>query len=433
MSIGVDIVAIDRMKKSIGSPHFCERLFTASEREYCEKQETPEQSYAGIYAAKEAFAKALGISFAQLGWHDFSISHNQEGVPVWSLSQRGKTLLEAGGIKRAFVSISHDKGVALAFVMTESSDTEPEELSWFSHIKDTGKDLVEALLFRDPSGYKTQYGRVALIGGSTGMVGSVCLASRAALRTGAGLVHAVVPESVASLCQVKLLEEMIHPVPDARQGHFPEKASGELKDLLRKCDAVGIGPGMSRAEAMRSWLVSLADCTPKVVLDADALNALSTYPDDLRLFSERAILTPHEMEMSRLAHLSIGEVRAHREEVAQDFAKKYGVILVLKGHRTVITDGEKTFINHSGNPGMATAGSGDVLTGIISALLGYGYPNMTAARMGCWIHGLAGDAAKIHIGEDGMIASDIIDRIPYVLKSIHRMRKKGKGEAAWFK
>lgn len=153
-------------------------------------------------------------------------------------------------------------------------------------------------------------------------------------------------------------------------------------------------------------------------MDADGLNAISKDTSFLKNLQQDIIITPHPLEMARLSRTTVADIEENRIEKAEEFARKHNITVLLKGHRTIITNGEELFLNETGNPGMATAGSGDVLTGIILSLLGQGYSSMDAGRIGAYIHGSAGDLAKEELGERGMIASDIIKKLPYVLKEM---------------
>lgn len=244
--------------------------------------------------------------------------------------------------------------------------------------------------------HKGDFGRVLLIGGKTGKVGSMVLASRAALRTGSGLVFVSVPHSERQILQFSVPEAMV-------------ADSSELKDLS-KYDAIGIGPGWGTEIDPDYYGEILRSVKRPIVIDADALNLLAIYPDLLDLVPPGSILTPHLREFERIA--GVTECHQQRLESAKGIARKYKVYLVLKGAFTSIScpDGNQYF-NASGNKFMATAGSGDVLTGVLTSFLGQGYHPKHAALCGVFHHGLAGDLAAVRKNR-GLIASDIIDSIP---------------------
>ena len=267
---------------------------------------------------------------------------------------------------------------------------------------------------REKDTHKGDYGHLFIIGGSPGLTGAVCLSSMAALRSGAGLVTAGIPSGLNEIIEIKLTEVMSLPLPETSDHFFSEKAiEPALKFAHEKADGVVIGPGISLKEETKRFVKEVVERVERpLLIDADALKIIS---EDLEILKKReypTILTPHPGEMSYLTKIKKDEIQKNREKVSLDFAKEYNVILVLKGYRTVITDGEKIEINPTGNPGMATAGSGDVLSGIIGACLVQGIPPYTSAKTGVYIHGLAGDIAAREKGEISLIASDIIEKLP---------------------
>lgn len=262
---------------------------------------------------------------------------------------------------------------------------------------------------RPADGHKGTFGRVLIIAGGRGMAGAAALAGISCLRGGAGLVTVVTPESVAPI--VAGFEPSYLTVPLCEtMGCVCLAALSELMERLSQSDAAAIGPGLGQSVEINEVVADiyrLADIP--LVVDADALNALSKRPDVLQLPrpSTPRILTPHPGEFARLSGLSMETIRANREAVAAEFAAKQGVILVLKGQHTVITDGTRMAINSTGNSGMATGGSGDVLTGLLAALLGQRMEPFAAAHLGVYLHGLAGDLAADDLSQPGLIASDL--------------------------
>ncbi|MGS0765435.1 NAD(P)H-hydrate dehydratase [Syntrophomonas curvata] len=266
--------------------------------------------------------------------------------------------------------------------------------------------------------HKGTYGHVLIIGGSPGMVGAVTMASLAALRTGAGLVTAAVPESLAAAVDSSLMEVMTAPLAENGQSAIAPEALPVIENLLGTVSVCAIGPGMSRyPEAGAIVRFVLEKAGVPVVIDADGLNALQ---DDIAILKDRQVpivLTPHPGEMARLTGKSIEEIQTNRVEFARSFAREWGVSLVLKGNKTVIAhpSGE-VYINISGNPGMATAGSGDVLCGVIAGLVAQGLKPQEAAFAGVYLHGQAGDLAARIKGERGLIAGDLISCLPGAIK-----------------
>lgn len=265
---------------------------------------------------------------------------------------------------------------------------------------------------RHADGHKGTYGKILLLCGSRGYTGAAALAAMGALRSGAGLVYLAVPESIYEIEAVKLTEPVIYPLPDSN-GTYSISAVSQVLHLIEGKDAVLIGPGIGQSEgSLAVVLAVLEHYTGPVVLDADGINVLKAHKDVLRSRTSPTILTPHEGEFQRFG----GVLTEDRIESASALAKKYGVIILLKGHRTVITDGENTYLNTTGNPGMATGGSGDVLAGMITSLLGQGLPVLEAAACGAWLHGAAGDICAQEIGQYGMLPSDMLSVLPRLMK-----------------
>lgn len=279
--------------------------------------------------------------------------------------------------------------------------------------------LPKQLLKRKPNTHKGDYGYVFVLGGSPGLTGAVALCANAALRMGAGLVRAGVPESLNSIVATKLTEATTLGLKEDR-GYLSLQAFEQIEELLERVDVVALGGGAYHTPSARSILLKvIREINKPMVIDADGLNALST---DLNVLKERKskdiVLTPHLVEFSRLTKLSTQNIQVKRKELVKEFAFKYNLTLVLKGHRTLISDGKALFENSTGNPGMATAGSGDVLAGIIAGLMAQRVEGLAAARLGVYIHGLAGDLAAKDKTEICLIASDIIEYLPKAVKKI---------------
>jgi len=271
---------------------------------------------------------------------------------------------------------------------------------------------------RRPETHKGDYGHVLVAGASPGMTGAVCLAAQAALRAGSGLVTAAVPSSLNQILEIKLTEVMSLPLPETRSGTLSVKAFPDLAAFCRKSDVLALGCGASTdLSTVRLFHKLVRELNIFLVLDADGINALA---QDIGILEKRRssslVLTPHPGEFSRLIKKDKEFIKNNRKELAKEFALRYNLILVLKGHRTIITDGDMIFENTTGNPGMATAGSGDVLTGIISGLAAQGMGAFDAACLGVYIHGLAGDLAARDLTEMCLNASDIITYLPRAIK-----------------
>lgn len=272
--------------------------------------------------------------------------------------------------------------------------------------------VLKLLPDRPEQAHKGNFGRVLLLCGSRGYTGAAALAAMGALRSGAGLVYLGVPESIYAIEAVKLTEPIVIPLPD-EDGSYAVSAAGDVSRLLPKMDAVLIGCGMGQSKGTVEMLKTIlmgANCP--VVVDADGINLLSTHKDILRGRCAPTVLTPHEGEFQRVA----GPITQSREAAAKQFSMDWGCITLLKGHRTVITDGHRTYCNPTGNPGMAVGGSGDLLAGIIVSLLAQGLSPLEAAAAGAWIHGAAGDLCSQQLGQYGMLPTDMLRLLPRLMK-----------------
>jgi ADP-dependent NAD(P)H-hydrate dehydratase len=273
--------------------------------------------------------------------------------------------------------------------------------------------MLPSLPLRRPDGHKGDFGRALLIGGSRGMSGAIALAGRAALRGGAGLVQLAVPDSCQATVAAIEPSYLTAALPADAAGRISLPALSLLLELAEAATAVACGPGLGRSRGLDHLVVELyARVARPLVLDADALNALAGQMDEAVKPAAPRVLTPHPGEFARLLGISTREVQARREKLATQFAKRYHVVVVLKGRGTVVTDGQRTEVNATGNPGMATGGTGDVLTGLITALLCQGLPPFDASRLGAHLHGLAGDLAAERLGQIALIASDLAEYLP---------------------
>ena len=259
--------------------------------------------------------------------------------------------------------------------------------------------------------HKGDYGKILLLCGSRGFTGAAALAARGALRTGAGLVYLAVPESIYAIEAVKLTEPVVLPLPE-EEGMLCAASLAKIGELLPKMDAVlfgsgsGIGPG---TEKVLEFLLKNAECP--LILDADGITLAARHKDILRDRLAPTILTPHDGEFARLKPID-----GPRLEQTMAMARELGAVVLRKGHRTLITDGTECWENQTGNPGMATGGSGDVLSGIILSLLGQGLQPLQAAAAGAWLHGAAGDLAAEKLGEYGMLPGDLVEELPRLLQ-----------------
>ena len=276
----------------------------------------------------------------------------------------------------------------------------------------THEDVLRILPDRDPEAHKGSFGKILLLCGSKGYTGAAYFAAMGALRSGAGLTFLGVPESIYAIEAVKLNEPVVFPLPE-EDGKLAAAAIPEILERLPRMDAVLIGCGLGQSEgttAVVNAVLEKAECP--VVLDADGINVLKEHKDILRGRQYPTILTPHEGEFLRFG----GNLGADRLVSAASFAGEWNCILVLKGHETIITDGEHHYRNKTGNPGMAVGGSGDVLAGMIVSLLGQGIGPIQAAACGVWLHGAAGDLCAEELGQYAMLPSDMLEALPRLLK-----------------
>ena len=274
------------------------------------------------------------------------------------------------------------------------------------------ESIIRTLLpRRQRESHKGDYGKILLLCGSRGFTGAAALAARGALRTGAGLVYLAVPESIYAIEAVKLTEPVVLPLPD-REGMLCADSIPDIATLLPKMDAVLFGSGSGLGEGTEEVLLYLLkNCTCPLILDADGITLAAKHKLVLRDRPYTTILTPHDGEFLRLSPPALPRV-----EQTAALARELGVVLLRKGHRTLITDGCDCWENHTGNPGMATGGSGDVLSGIILSLLGQGLTPLQAAAAACWLHGAAGDRAAERLGEYGLLPEDLVEELPQLLK-----------------
>ena len=271
--------------------------------------------------------------------------------------------------------------------------------------------------FRPVEAHKGDFGRVLVIGGCETMPGSIAMTSLAALRSGSGLVITLTPEDAEPVVSGFSPCPMVIGV-DSKAGKFSKNSLDEILEHTQWADVVAIGPGMGRNKAGQKIMRQLYEKLPQpMVIDADGLNNLADAGVEIDQHEGLRILTPHPGEFRTIAGTKTSD-RAEMEAEAIELATKSKITILLKGHHTLVTDGAIVYRNESGNSGMATAGAGDVLTGVITSLLGQGLSPIDAATTGCYIHGRAGDFASKKFGEISMIATDILGELPHAFKSI---------------
>lgn len=286
--------------------------------------------------------------------------------------------------------------------------------------------LPQQLSKRKQDSHKRDFGHVFVLAGSFSMGGAATLAAKAALRCGAGLVTLGTPKSIVPAIVGNCPEIMGLPLPETEEGTIAKFAYKEIKNFFEKANVLLIGPGLSRNPSTQQVIrKAILESRMQTLIDADGLNAWIGFMDKFKVGvsclsvskSNLRIVTPHPGEIARLLGTKAKYVQSRRKEVAKKFAEEYNVIVVLKGHYTIVASPfGSLYANKTGNSGMSTAGSGDVLDGVISAFLAQGLPSYEAAKLGVYIHGLAGDLAVKDKTELSLIASDIIDYLPEAIK-----------------
>lgn len=290
----------------------------------------------------------------------------------------------------------------------------------------TPEKVAAQLQPRPQNSHKGSWGRVLVVAGSCGMSGAAILATKGALRAGAGLATAAVPEGIQPVVAGCVVEAMTRPLPETVAGCLSRKAEAEILKQAAVADAVVMGPGLgTERETVELVRALLPQLQVPVVLDADGLNALVGNSGLLQHLTAPVIITPHPGEMARLCNISVADVQANRLALTQAKAKEWGVILVLKGARTIIAapDG-RTAVNPTGNAGLASGGTGDVLAGVIAALVGQGCAPFWAAVSGVFLHGLAGDLGVKEKGEAGLLAGDVVEYLPSAWLAVTRRMER---------
>lgn len=402
INCGTDIVEIERIKKAaVGTVGFLEKVFADCELEYFRKNGERYEVLAGFYAAKEAFSKYLKTGIRGFSLRDIAVDHEPLGAPF---------IRFFGERQAVSLSISHNKTTAVAMVCGNSLD---------GFDRDTANKMSALLPLRNSDGNKGDFGRICVVAGSKGMTGAAVLSAYSTLRTGSGLVTLLTAESEREVAASFHPEIMTAGLP-CENGVISLDAISRIIEFAQKSDAVVFGPGLGQSDSIFQILQQLIKSyNNPLVIDADGLNALSKNPEILKSKTCEIILTPHPGEMSRLTGKTISDIQTNRKSCAEQLAAEYGVTVVLKGEGTVVAALDKqSYINKTGNVGMATAGSGDVLSGVISSLAGQGLGAFDAAVLGVYLHGLAGDIAADEKTVYGMVAGDITDKLPDAFKMI---------------
>jgi len=279
-------------------------------------------------------------------------------------------------------------------------------------------DLIKNFPKRPQGAHKGSFGHVFVMAGSAGYTGAAYLASQAAALSGSGLVTLAVGKSLYPIMAGKLTEVMVRPFFETKDLSLSLLAEKELIAFSQRCNSIVIGPGISRNKETQGLVRNLlAGLDKPVVLDADGINACAGAGDAIKNAKAKIVLTPHPGEMAALTGHTVDEIESDRKNIALKYANEYNTVLVLKGYSTVVAaPGQEPYINQTGNPGMATGGTGDVLAGMIASFIGQGIDPFKAAVLGVYFHGLAGDAAAKEKGVLSLIATDLLQKLPEVLK-----------------
>lgn len=366
------------------------RILNDNELNYIESKNNKVETLGGIYAAKEAISKALGSGIGIVSFKDINLFWDSLGAP----SARYKDILDID------ISISHEKDFVIASAFIGNNILDIKRLG---EVKELVKSLPD-LKKRSKDSHKGDFGKTAIIGGSKSMTGSVYLSSLASLKAGSGLSYTIVPKEIQNVLEIKLVENIIMELEDNK----------ELFEFLEKMDSIAIGMGMGK-DIDYKLFEKILKLDIRKIIDADGLNFISKNRSLLK-YLKNSVITPHEMEMSRLIQEDLDYVKANRLSIAKKFALLYNCVVVLKGHETLVTDGCSTYINKTGSSALATAGSGDVLSGIIASNLASNSNIFEASKLSVFLHGLSGEIAGFELTDYSVIARDIIRCLTKAIK-----------------
>lgn len=399
--IGIDIVDIKRIANLSLRKNFINRVFTESEIEYIESKNQNPNTIAGLFASKEAVAKAFGVGISHdIVFKEIEILHDENGAPYVNTNiERMLDLMKKKSAKEISINITHDGDYAIAVANIQTKKKRRKSTPY----------IYPGLLSREDNSNKYDFGQVLIIGGKKGMTGSVILSSQAALRSGAGLVYLLVPECIRNIVEAKTMEQIVLSINDDGENEFGNFDEKQLLNAIQDKSVVAIGTGLGTGENAKKIVETVIEnFTGPIVIDADAINILA---DNHDLIHDDLYLTPHAMEFSRLSSYTLNEIEYDRVGRIENFLDRYDVNILLKGNETIVADKDHCQINKTGNSGMATAGSGDVLTGIVAALLAR-QKSYQMFHLAVMIHGLSGDIAMEKYGKTSLIASDIIECLP---------------------
>ena len=408
LGIGVDIASAQRVGALLHRrPGFAARNFTAGERADCEGHP---QRWASRWAAKEAVRKLHGGAGLPLpGFAEIEVVPGPGGAPAVRLR---------GAPSDLRLSLSHEGDLAVAVVTGAAAP---------ATFAEPPPGMV--LAARPDDAHKGTFGTVVVVGGAVGFSGAPLMSATAAARGGAGLSRVCVPESVYLAVAAQTMEVMAHPLPAADGGIGLDALEPLRERHLADADAVVLGPGTGRAPATEALVLALLPALPApAVVDADALNIAAAHGFEWRGCAQPLVLTPHPAEMGRLTGLATAAVQARRHELAGEYAARHGVVVVLKGSETVVAapDG-RTSVSTVRTVALATGGSGDVLSGLVAALLAQGLDAFDAAVAGVFIHGEAGLALEHRVGRAGTLPRDLLEELPRAQERARRVLEARRG------
>ena len=411
MQLGIDIVPVARIAAAIEKygDRFLQRIYTPGELAYA--RGNPEK-LAGRWAAKEAVLKALGGRGRFPRMSLVEVLPGRRGAPEVTLTREPTPEIA--------VSITHDGGMAMAIaavveeVARKPRPRMPPELRLPDRPEDANKGT---------------FGQVCVVAGSLGYTGAPYLTATAAARSGAGYVRLLAAETIYPILAIKCTEVVVTQVPEVGPGILGHAGLDAVQRYCAAADACVVGPGLGREFSTRRMVLDLLG--QFVLPDGGRTPTPERSCEQRKLLPRlkaRLILTPHPMEMSRLTGLKVEEIQADREAVAQRFAEEWGHVVVLKGSKTVIAEpGGEVRVNPHGNPALASAGTGDVLAGIIGGLLAQGLDPFEAAVTGVFLHGAAGDEASARLGDAGVLASDLLPLIPVTIRDLKPLLRRAAG------
>ncbi len=371
----------------------------------------------GFFQAIIEFMNSLGTPIVAI---DIPSGLDADNGQVLGVCIRASLTVTFGLLKRGLLvlpGVQYCGKTVLVDISLPRPSVETEPLQ--DHLIE-GSEFLPFLTPRQPDAHKGQFGHLFILSGSPGKTGAAALVCQAALRVGTGLVTLGIPESLNPILEEKLTEAMTEPLPETKEKTLGPSAFGRVMELCNGKTALALGPGLSTHPETVKFVQKVVQSTSlPTVIDADGLNALAGKTDGLRKSGRNLILTPHPGEMARMLGVPVKEVQQNRVHAARTFSRKHGVVLVLKGARSLVADPEgDLFINPTGNPGMASGGMGDILTGMIGGFLAQGIPSLEAAKLGVYLHGLVGDYVAHLKGERGILALDLAEETPKVLRAL---------------